>query len=176
MVAQGPINDVPVLGDFDFALGNEIDHDVAFYVALGEPENRVRTYEKLKDRGRKLATIIFPNVEVLTQHDLGEGIYIGAFSLISVGVKIADFVIIHSFVNVAPNVTLGKGCWVAPSCTFSRDVEVGAATFVGTGATVLPEVKIGAHCTIGAGSLVTKDIPDNSVAYGSPCRVVRENS
>ncbi len=28
---------------------------------------------------------------------------------------------------------------------------------------------------IGAGSVVTKDIPDNTIAYGNPCRVIREN-
>ncbi len=32
------------------------------------------------------------------------------------------------------------------------------------------------NVTIGAGSVVTKDIPDNSVAYGNPCRVMRENN
>lgn len=33
---------------------------------------------------------------------------------------------------------------------------------------------IGANCVIGAGSVVTKDIPDNSLAVGNPCRVLRE--
>lgn len=32
------------------------------------------------------------------------------------------------------------------------------------------------NVAIGAGSVVTKDIPDNSVAYGNPCRVMRENN
>jgi len=35
-------------------------------------------------------------------------------------------------------------------------------------------VKIGDGCTIGAGSVVTRSIPDNSLAVGNPCRVVRE--
>ena len=36
-------------------------------------------------------------------------------------------------------------------------------------------VIIGNNVVIGAGSIVTKDIPDNVIAYGNPCRVVREN-
>ena len=36
-------------------------------------------------------------------------------------------------------------------------------------------VTIGDNVVIGAGSIVTKDIPDHVIAYGNPCRVVREN-
>jgi len=36
-------------------------------------------------------------------------------------------------------------------------------------------VKIGSNVVIGAGSIVTKDIPDNSVAVGNPCKVVKSS-
>ena len=39
----------------------------------------------------------------------------------------------------------------------------------------LGKVKIGNNVVIGAGSVVTKDVPDDVIAYGNPCRVVREN-
>lgn len=39
---------------------------------------------------------------------------------------------------------------------------------------VLPGVTIGENSVIGAGSVVTKDIPANVVAFGSPCKVYRE--
>lgn len=45
--------------------------------------------------------------------------------------------------------------------------------WIGAGVIVLPGVTIGENTTIGAGSLVTKDIPANVLAYGSPCRVIR---
>ena len=40
---------------------------------------------------------------------------------------------------------------------------------------VLPGVTIGDNVIIGAGSVVTKDIPDNKIAYGNPCRIIRDN-
>ena len=43
------------------------------------------------------------------------------------------------------------------------------------GAIIMPGVTIGNHVVIGAGSVVTKDIPDHVIAYGNPCRVIREN-
>lgn len=39
----------------------------------------------------------------------------------------------------------------------------------------MPGVTIGDNVVIGAGSVVTRDIPSNVIAYGSPCRVMREN-
>ena len=43
------------------------------------------------------------------------------------------------------------------------------------GAIIMPGVTIGNNVVIGAGSVVTKDISDNTIAYGNPCRAVREN-
>ncbi len=40
----------------------------------------------------------------------------------------------------------------------------------------MPGVKIGNNVVIGAGSVVTKDIPSDTIAMGTPCRVVRENN
>lgn len=51
-------------------------------------------------------------------------------------------------------------------------VVIGDNIYFGTDVIVLGGVRIGNNCIIGAGSLVTKDIPDNSVATGVPCRVV----
>jgi len=50
---------------------------------------------------------------------------------------------------------------------------VGRHCWLGAGVTVLPGVTIGDNTVVGAGSLVTKDIPSNVVAVGSPCKVLR---
>ncbi len=51
-------------------------------------------------------------------------------------------------------------------------IQIGDDVFVGAQSIVLPNVSIGNRVVIGAGSVVTKDIPDNSVAVGNPCRVI----
>ena len=53
-------------------------------------------------------------------------------------------------------------------------VRIGAGSWVGTNSVVLPGVTIGKHVAIGAGSVVTTDLPDNSVAVGSPARVIQQ--
>ena len=52
------------------------------------------------------------------------------------------------------------------------NVEIGNNVFIGAGAIVLPNVKIGDNVIVGAGSVVTKNLPDNSVCGGIPCKKI----
>jgi acetyltransferase-like isoleucine patch superfamily enzyme len=51
-------------------------------------------------------------------------------------------------------------------------ITIGKNCFIGCRTVILPNVKIGDNCIIGAGSIVNKDIPDNTVAAGSPCKPI----
>ena len=59
---------------------------------------------------------------------------------------------------------------------YNKDVHIGENTWIGAGSVIVPGITIGKNVVIGAGSVVTKDIPDNVVAVGNPCRVLREVS
>ena len=52
-------------------------------------------------------------------------------------------------------------------------ITIGEDAFIGARAFVLPGVTIGARSVVGACSVVTKDVPENVVAAGNPCRVIR---
>ena len=55
----------------------------------------------------------------------------------------------------------------------AKPIVIGDNVWIAGGAIVCPGVKIGNNTTIGSGSVVTKDIPDNTVAAGNPCKVIR---
>ncbi len=57
---------------------------------------------------------------------------------------------------------------------YNKDVHIGDNVWIGANTVIVPGVTIGRNAVIGAGSIVTKDIPDNVVAVGNPCRVLRE--
>lgn len=57
---------------------------------------------------------------------------------------------------------------------YADPVEIGDNCWIGANVVILPGVTIGANSVIGAGSVVVRDIPENCVAVGNPCRVLRE--
>lgn len=89
---------------------------------------------------------------------------------------------IGDHVMIAPNVVIATG--THPVCPELREqvyqynlpVTIGDNVWLGAGSIILPGVTIGKNSVIGAGSVVTKDIPENVVAVGNPCRVLREIS
>lgn len=88
-------------------------------------------------------------------------------------------------------VCFGNNVFIAPNCAFytaehpidatqrnagleyARPIKVGNNVWVGGNVVVLPGVSIGDNSVIGAGSVVTKDIPNNVVAFGNPCKVIK---
>lgn len=56
---------------------------------------------------------------------------------------------------------------------YNRDVYIGENAWIGAGVVIVPGARIGKNAVIGAGSVVTKDVPDNTLAVGNPCRVLR---
>ncbi|MFC6163626.1 sugar O-acetyltransferase [Lactiplantibacillus dongliensis] len=83
---------------------------------------------------------------------------------------------------IGPNVTLATaGHPILPELRaqnyqYNMPVHIGRNCWLGTGVIVLPGVTIGDNVVVGAGSIVTKDLPDNVVAAGNPCRVMRQVS
>lgn len=59
--------------------------------------------------------------------------------------------------------------------TQTAPVIIGNNVWIGGGVIIMPGITIGDNAVVGAGSVVTKDIPDNVIAYGNPCRVIRDN-
>lgn len=77
-------------------------------------------------------------------------------------------------VNIGHHCELGRYVDINPGSTIAGKVKIGIGTTIGAGAVILDGIHIGENTTIGAGSIVTKNIPSNVVAYGNPCKVVRE--
>lgn len=57
---------------------------------------------------------------------------------------------------------------------YNMPVHIGRNCWIGAGVIIVPGITIGDNVVIGAGSIVTRDIPDNVVAVGNPCKVLRE--
>jgi acetyltransferase-like isoleucine patch superfamily enzyme len=129
---------------------------------------------------------IMPNV-VLMIRDYrgipGAGIELGHH----VGINVGSIVFSHGRTRIGDNALIGPGVVIStaghafedPSQPVRTqpvtvaDIEIGAGSWIGSRAVIMPGVRIGMGAVVGAGSVVTSDVPANSLAVGTPARVVR---
>lgn len=105
----------------------------------------------------------------------GSGIYINSnMTMVDDG-----HIYVGDKVMIGPNVSLITAAHpIEPELRekglqYNRDVHIGDNVWIGTGVIILQGVHIGKNSVIGAGSVVTRDVPENVVAFGNPCRIVR---
>jgi carbonic anhydrase/acetyltransferase-like protein (isoleucine patch superfamily) len=125
---------------------------------------------------------IAPSAQIIGRVELGDG----SSAWFSSSIR-ADI----NYVKIGKNVSIQDNCSV--HCSAKDPVEIaddvvighnaiihgtsiGSNTIIGMGAILLNGSKVGRNCIIGAGSVVTegKEIPDNSIAMGTPAKVVKE--
>ena len=112
----------------------------------------------------------------------GKNVHFGKAVYANFGLTLVDDTHIYVGDNTmfAPNVVVATaGHPINPELRakayqYNMPVHIGKNCWLGAGVLVMPGVTIGDNTVIGAGSVVTKDIPSNVVAYGNPCRVIRE--
>ena len=88
-------------------------------------------------------------------------------------------------VKIGDNVFIGPNCGIYTSghpldyktrnasLEYAKEVNIGNNVWIGGNVVICPGVTIGDNVVIGAGSVVTKDLPANTLAYGSPCKAIR---
>lgn len=105
-------------------------------------------------------------------------VYIGNNVTIKSGVYLWDGIIIYDNVFIGPNVSFTNDKYpkskIYPEKFQKIIIKNGAS--IGAGSIILGGITIGENSLIGAGSLVTKDVPDNVIVYGSPAKIIKENS
>ncbi|MDF1489059.1 sugar O-acetyltransferase [Tessaracoccus caeni] len=112
----------------------------------------------------------------------GRNVYFGDGVYANFNLTLVDDGEIHvgDKVMFGPNVTISTaGHPILPelrerAAQFNLPVRIGNNVWIGAGALIMPGVTIGDNTVIGAGSVVTRDVPADVVAFGAPCRVVRE--
>ena len=114
--------------------------------------------------------------------DYGYNIEVGENFFANYNLVILDVgkVKIGNNAQLAPNVSIyTAGHPIHPDSRnsgyeYGIDITIGDNVWIGGNTCIMPGVKIGKNVVIGAGSVVTKDIPDDVIAFGNPCKVVRK--
>ena len=174
--------DLPIVNtfyhdEFDIKVFTKLNLDDYEQIVLGvyQPQHKINIIKSLKPNKDRFINVIHSGLDISKMSSLGNGVLINSKVSIAAHIHIGDFVSINRNVSVGHHTIIGDYCSINPGCNVAGNVTIGEGTTIGMGTNILHQVKIGKNSIIGAGSVVTKDIPDNVIAYGSPCKVIREN-
>ena len=166
------VNSLPVLGDDNWLLQNEIEVNVV--IAVGSPSLRKRIYEKLStNQNLKFPTILAANATYSDTVTFGQGCIICEKSIFTTNISVGDFVVVNPGCIVSHDTNIGDFVTIAPGANLAGNVQVGAGSKIGLGTNIIPGKTIGENSIIGAGAVVTSDIPSNCTAVGVPARPIK---
>lgn len=164
--------------DEELVMEREFARDMIFRFNNTRPNEKEKSKDILRGLIKTKGSF---NIEAPFNCDYGYNIEIGNNFYANYGCTILDVnrVKIGRDVLLGPNVqiyTAGHPTDPLERLTgkeYGKAIEIGNNTWIGGGAIICPGVRIGDNVTIGAGSVVRKDIENNVIALGNPCRVIK---
>ena len=175
-----------LLGELYTSFNDELKEDcrrsrqlTRLFNTTTEEQSEYRT-ELLKKLFKKTGEHIY--IEPPFRCDYGSNISIGDYFYANFDCIILDVneVIIGDNVLFAPRVCIYTAGHPIDAeirnsgVEFGKKIKIGNNVWVGGSTVINPGVTIGDNVVIGSGSVVTKDIPDNVIAVGNPCKILRE--
>jgi len=165
--------EAPILGGKE-KLNELVDQGVRRVIlALGDNAARGRLAAEIVARGFVLARAIHPRATVASDVRIGGGTVIAAGAVVNPNVTLGENVIINTCASVDHDSVVGDVAHVSPGARLAGGARVGDEAWIGLGALVLEGRSVGARTVVGAGAVVTRDLPSDVVAYGSPAKVIR---
>ena len=146
------------------------DH-AEFIITVGfikNPAIRVRIYNKVKEVGGKLATIVASTAHVSRYATLGEGTVVMHQAVVNAGAQIGANCIVNTFCNIEHDAVISDQCHISTGTMVNGDCKVGERVFIGSQSVLANGITVSDDIIVGAGSVVRKSILEKGVYAGNP--------
>jgi sugar O-acyltransferase (sialic acid O-acetyltransferase NeuD family) len=119
----------------------------------------------------RFAQLIHPAAYVSPYAKIGQGVFIGARSVIAPGCMLKDHVFVNRGVTVGHDCVLHEYVRLNPGSNIAGHVEIHAGVTIGLGASVIEELVIGRGAVVAAGAVVIGDVKEKNLVAGIPAVV-----
>lgn len=158
---------VIALDDFVPALGQ------LYLLGPTTPERRALADELARRFALRYTTLVHPSAYVSPLATVGEGVYIGANSIVAPGARLHDHVFVNRAVTIGHDTEIGAFSRIQPGSNLGGLSRIGAGVTVGIGATLIERLVVGDGAFIGAGAVVIGDVPARVLMVGVPAAIKR---
>lgn len=154
------------------------DDDIPAYVDKAEfvitvgfiknPATRIKLYNRIKEAGGKLATIVASTAHVSKYAEVGEGTVVLHQAFVNADAKVGCNVILNNFVNIEHDAVIGDQCHISTGAMINGECKVGNNCFIGSQSVLANSITVGDDIIVGAGSFVRKSISEKGIYSGNP--------
>ncbi len=149
-----------------------IQKDDAFICAIGSVNGRETTVEKIKAKGGEFFTIINRTALIQGNDHIGEGVFIGPYTVIGDSVTINDHVMLNTHSSIGHDSVLGEYTCVMSYVDITGCCQIGRKVFLASGCRMTPSTKIGDEAYVGIGSVVLRKVKSGTKVFGNPAKAV----
>ena len=144
----------------------------AVMICISDPEVRNRIAERLP-KETKYFTFIHPTALVMGEVEIGEGSFIGAYSILTTGIKIGNHAILNRGNHIGHDCIIGNYFSAMPGAIVSGNVHIGNRVYLGTNSSIIEKKYLLHDIKLGANSVVVRDINESGVYVGTPAKKIR---
>lgn len=172
ILVQGIYDDNPQLTEIcTIPITHNKSYKFPIIISIGNNNIRKKIVKNLQSA--EYIKAIDSRAIISKQVKISEGTVVMQGAIIQSCSIVGKHVIINTGAKIDHDCTIEDFVHIAPGSTLCGNVSIGEGSFIGAGSTIIPGVKVGKWSIVGAGSTVIRDIPDNVVAVGSPCRIIK---
>lgn len=137
-------------------------------IAIGDSNDRMSVLKKLPEN-TKFFSFIHPTAVMLSSNiSIGEGSFIGAYSILTCDIQIGKHAILNRGNQVGHDSVIGDFFSAMPGAIISGNVNIGDVVYVGTNSSIIENVTICSNVVIGAQACVVSNIVEEGVYVGVP--------
>jgi sugar O-acyltransferase (sialic acid O-acetyltransferase NeuD family) len=138
-------------------------------IAVANSKDRFDIAQRLP-KGIQFFTFIHPTALIMDNVEIGEGSFIGAYSILTTNIKIGKHAILNRGNHIGHDCRIGDYFSAMPGAIVSGNVTIHSLVYMGTNSSIREKLSIHSLSTIGMNSTVVKHIEDAGVYVGVPSK------
>ena len=141
-------------------------------VAVADSRDRYDIVQRLP-KETQFFTFIHPTALLMKDVEIGEGSFIGAYSILTTNIKTGKHTILNRGNHIGHDCEIGDYFSAMPGAIVSGNVKIYDCVYMGSNSSIREKLSIHSLCTIGMNAAVVRNIEDNGTYVGVPVKKIK---
>lgn len=142
-------------------------------IAVADPKDRFDISQRLPI-GIQFFTFIHPTALIMDKVEIGEGSFIGAYSILTTNIKIGPHSILNRGNHIGHDCMIGSYFSAMPGAIVSGNVTIYDLVYMGNNSSIRENLSVHSLSTIGMNSAVVKNIEYPETYVGCPAKIIKK--